>query len=136
MLPFEFIVDGPPVSQQAKDRTRLQAWKDTVREAARRRWPLGQAPITIQLQITLTYYHEAITVRIDEDNMLKPIQDALIGIVYIDDVQITDSKVRKTNIDGLFQVRGMSMVLAEGFSKGSEFLYIRVEEAPDHSELL
>lgn len=136
MLPFEFIVDGPPVSQQARDRARLQAWKDTVREAARRRWRSGQAPVTAQLQIILTYYHEAVTVRIDEDNMLKPIQDALIGIVYKDDVQITDSKVRKTNIDGPFQVRGISLILAEGFNKGSEFLYIRVEEAPDHSELL
>jgi hypothetical protein len=33
-------------------------------------------------------------------------------------------------------VRGMSPVLAEGFVQGDEFLHIRIEEAPDHTELL
>jgi hypothetical protein len=56
--------------------------------------------------------------------------------VYVDDKQITDIRVRKTNLDGVFRVRGMPTTLAEGFSKGTEFLHIRIENAPDHTELL
>ena len=48
-------------------------------------------------------YHEGESVRIDNDNMVKPIQDALIGLIYPDDRWITDTIVRKTSIDGFFQ---------------------------------
>lgn len=68
--------------------------------------------------------------------MLKPIQDALIGLIYEDDRQITDIAVRKTDINGSFYVRGISPILAEGFSHGLEFLYVRIEVAPSHEELL
>jgi len=30
----------------------------------------------------------------------------------------------------------MSRVLAEGFCRGDEFLYVKVEEAPDHVRIL
>src|SRR5262245_58195499 len=132
MLPFEFIVAGPPVSHQAHSRARLQAWIATVRRAAVRYWPTGQPPATGRLKITVVYYHDAVTIRLDNDNMLKPIQDALQGLAYVNDAQITDTAVRKTNLDGQFMVRGMSRVLAEGFCQGTEFLYIKVEDAPDH----
>jgi crossover junction endodeoxyribonuclease RusA len=72
----------------------------------------------------------------DNDNMLKPIQDALNRLIYEDDRQITDTAVRKTDINGSFRVRGMSSVLAEGFCRGNEFLHIKVEHAPVHEELL
>jgi Holliday junction resolvase RusA-like endonuclease len=136
MIPFEFTVAGPPLSQQAKDRTRLQSWKNTVRAEAARRWPRGQPAYTGPLFITVVYYHEGVTIRMDNDNMVKPIQDALNGLVYLDDRQNTDTRVRKTPLDGSFRVRGMSAVLAEGFVRGVEFLHVKVEEAPDHAELL
>ena len=68
--------------------------------------------------LTVVYYHERPAVRMDNDNLVKPIQDALIGLVYVDDRQITDTRVRKTSIDGAFRVRHMSAVLAEGFVRG------------------
>lgn len=136
MLNFEFIVPGPPVSQQTQDRVRLQAWKETVRAAAKVNWPNGASPSAEKLQITVVYFHDAITIRMDNDNMVKPIQDALKEMIYVDDRQITDTQVRKTNLDGEFRVKGMSRVLAEGFCLGQEFIYIRVESAPDHAELL
>ncbi len=68
--------------------------------------------------------------------MIKPIQDALNDLVYVDDRLITDTQIRKTDLNGSFRVRGMSAVLAEGFCRGNEFLYIRIEEAPNHQELI
>ena len=107
-----------------------------MRRAAMQRWPRGQLPVIHRLQIVVVYYHEGVTIRMDNDNMLKPIQDALNGLVYVDDRQITDTQVRKTNLDGSFRVRGMSPILAAAFTRGSEFLHVRIEEAPDHTELV
>ena len=135
MIPFDFVVPGPPVSQQAKNRVRLQLWRDTVRAAAQQRWPTIDAPCGDRLRITVVYYHDGETVRLDNDNMLKPIQDALIGLVYEDDRLITDVAVRKTNLNGRFKIRGLSPVLASGFVLDTEFLYIKIEFAPDHAEL-
>jgi crossover junction endodeoxyribonuclease RusA len=136
MLPFEFTVDGPPVSHQTRNTARLRMWQQTVRVAATRRWPAGTQPVTERLRFTVTYYHDGVSVRIDNDNLIKPIQDALNGLVYEDDRQITDTHVRKTDLNGSFRVRGMSPVLAEGFCRGNEFLYVRVELAPGHEELI
>lgn len=86
--------------------------------------------------ITVSYYHAAETVRIDNDNLLKPIQDALIGVVYDDGRLIADTAVRKTAIDGLFRVRGYSLVLLEALARGDEFLHVVVSEAPSHEDPL
>lgn len=136
MLPFEFIVDGPPISYQTRRAERLRAWKQAVRNAAAYRWPQAVAPLKVRLKMTVCYYHDGVMVRIDNDNMVKPIQDALNGLIYEDDRQITDIQVRKTDINGSFRIRGMSPVLAEGFVKGKEFLHIVIERAPNHEELL
>ncbi len=138
MLPFEFVVDGPPVSYQTRGpqrKERLEAWKTKVRSAAREKWPIKVEPLRTGLKLIVTYYHDGIAVRIDNDNMIKPIQDALNGFVYEDDRQITDTQVRKTDINGSFRVRGMSPVLAEGFCRGNEFIHVRIEVAPRHEEL-
>ncbi|KPV51121.1 hypothetical protein SE17_23040 [Kouleothrix aurantiaca] len=136
MLPLEFIVDGPPVSHQTRHAARLHAWQRTVRAAAVQRWPANTPPTQARLSFTVTYYHDGVSVRIDNDNLVKPIQDALNGFIYEDDGQITDTYVRKTDLNGSFRVRGMSPVLAEGFCRGNEFLYIRIDVAPDHGELI
>ncbi len=136
MLPFDFTVEGPPVSQQARNRTRLHEWRTRVATAAEQRWPDSDAPLNGPLQITVVYYHDRIIIRMDNDNMVKPIQDALIGLVYADDSQITDTRVRKTNRRGPFIVERLSPVLAEAFIRNREFIYVRVEAAPDHAELL
>ena len=136
MLPFEFTVDGPPVSYQTRNVVRLRAWQQAERVAAVQRWPASTPPVTERLQFTVTYYHDGISVQMDNDNLVKPIQDALNGLIYEDDRQITDTYIRKTDLNGSFRVRGMSPVLAEGFCRGNEFLYVRIELAPDHEELI
>jgi hypothetical protein len=85
--------------------------------------------------MTVVYYHDGEHVRIDNDNLVKPIQDALIGLIYQDDRLITGTTVRKTSLDGRFRVRRMSRVLADAFVDGREFLHIRVDEDPDTGDL-
>ena len=135
MNPFEFFVEGPPLSQQTRNSERLREWKEYVRAEAAKLW-LNLAPVEVPLKLTVVYYHERQSVLIDHDNMIKPIQDALAGLIYKNDRQITDSQTRKTNIDGRFRLRRLSPVYAQAFGGGREFVYIRIEEAPSHEELL
>ncbi len=135
MEPFEFFVEGPPLSQQTRNPGRLRDWKEYVRAEATKLWS-NRPPVEISLKLTVVYYHERQAVLIDHDNMIKPIQDALAGLVYKNDRQITDAQTRKTNIDGRFRLRHLSAVYARAFGGGREFIYIRIEEAPSHEELL
>lgn len=67
----------------------------------------------------------------DIDNLPKPIADALKGLVYRDDEQVTDIVCRKRNLNRELRIVNPSLVLSEGFSRGNQFLYIVIEEAPD-----
>jgi crossover junction endodeoxyribonuclease RusA len=65
------------------------------------------------------------------DNIPKPITDALKGLVYLDDERVTDVLCRKRNLISNLRLENPSDVLAEGLGRGSQFLYIAVEEAPN-----
>lgn len=127
---FEFTVEGPPLSHQTRDKKKLKAWKSRVRRAARAFW--HSPPLAIPLRITVAYYHEGIVVNIDNDNLVKPIQDALNNLVYADDRWITDTIVRKTPIEAPINARRVSLVLLTAFSKGTQFVHIQIDRAPDH----
>lgn len=133
MIPFEFIVEGPPVSLQTRNRTRLQEWKARVRSAAELYWPAGDSPSNKQLKISITYYYENTSP--DVDNIIKPIQDALIGLVYNDDDQILDTSCGKRDINRSFKIRWASPVLVKGFVEGKEFLFVSVVEITDLEEV-
>jgi len=138
VLPFEFIVTGKPISHQTKDKKRLQAWKAQVRDVAIACWSASQ-PTGDSVRVVITHYYDVIPGNEqgvpDSDNIVKPVRDALNGIIYVDDYQITDFVSRRRSLDGSFRVKGMSLVLANGFCSGEEFLHIRIETAPDPTAL-
>jgi len=129
MLPFEFTIKGPPVSAQTRNRPRLQAWKQDVRNAAVAALPAGTVPSNANVSVVITYYYDGETP--DVDNIIKPIQDALIGVVFIDDNQVTETKSRKRQINGSYKIRGVSSVLLIAFASGDDFLHIKVSEATE-----
>lgn len=98
-------------------------------QEAQRYWPPDQQPALGPVMLQITYFYDSVAV--DVDNIVKPIQDAIIGLAYIDDTQVTDVLVRKRDLSGNFKVQNMSSVLAEGFSRGNEFLYVVIIDAPD-----
>ena len=132
MLPFEFTINGTPVSLQARNRTRLRAWKTAVANAASTATN-GAIPTIDDVAIEITYYYVGDTP--DVDNIIKPIQDALIGIVYKDDDQVVDTRSRKSRLDGSFKIVGASAVLLVAFALGTAFLHIKVTEPGDHTDL-
>ena len=128
-LPFEFVIDGPPVSQQARRREKVRRWKNEVRKAAAQHWPVGELPVAEPVMLTITYFYE--DVLMDVDNIPKPISDALKGLVYADDEQVTDVLCRKRNRNTVIRVKSPSSVLTDRLRRGKEFLYIGVDKAPD-----
>lgn len=115
---FEFIIDGPPVSQQTRRRERIREWKAYVRQEAEKFWSSEQEIATGLVMLQVTYFYDSIAV--DVDNIVKPILDAIIGLVYVDDDQITDIWIRKRDLSGNFTIENMTRTLAEGFARGSQ----------------
>ena len=67
---------------------------------------------------------------IDNDNLLKPVQDALNGVIYTDDVLITHTAIRKESLDGSIHADDLSPAVAAALVTGLEFIFVRVELAP------
>ncbi len=128
-LPFEFIIDGPPVSQQARRTKRVLQWKQEVRRAAQQVWPAGELPVTEPVMIAITYFYGGASM--DVDNIPKPVLDALKGLVYMDDEQLTDITCRKRDLNASLRVTNSSSVLAEGLGRGNEFLCVVVKRSLD-----
>jgi Holliday junction resolvase RusA-like endonuclease len=130
LMKFEFIVDGPPVSQQTRRRERLREWKVTVRREAEKYWTDEQKMFAGLVMLQVTYFFD--NVEMDVDNIVKPIQDEL---AYADDKQISDILVRKRSLFGKFQGKGLTPILEDGIARGNDFIYIVVTEAPDQEVL-
>ena len=62
--------------------------------------------------------------------MPKPILDALKGLVYVDDNQITDLVCRKRNLSDEMDIVTDLASLDRALSRRIEFLHIVVENAP------
>lgn len=71
----------------------------------------------------------------DVDNIPKPIVDALEGLVYMDDKQLTDITCRKRDLNSSLRVTNPSTVLAEGLGRRNDFLYIVIKPAM-HQEVI
>ena len=127
-LPFDFTIPGPPVSQQARRPERIREWRERVRDAANQFW-LEASPVAGFLMVTVIYFHDGKP--FDVDNIAKPVLDALKGMVFGDDSQITDLVCRKRDLNNLPLVTSSSEVLNAAIDNGSQFLHIVVEDAPE-----
>jgi Holliday junction resolvase RusA-like endonuclease len=131
---LEFTVVGPPVSHQTKDKVGLNAWKAVIRSEAAKAWA-GTAPLTGKLKCTIINFHEGKDASLDDDNMVKPIRDAMNGLIYVDDSQISYSETMHICIDAPIKIRRASAVLLAAYGRGDEFLYVRIDDAPDFIQL-
>ena len=132
-MPIEFLIPQRPVSQQARRRDRVREWKEFVAEHARAAagpaHELHPGPIALRL---LYLYDE---VALDVDNILKPIHDALIGVLFEDDSAITDVEIRRRWRGTAFALSRVTPVLAGGLALGREFVYVALTEAPPQDVL-
>lgn len=130
-LPFEFIVQGVPRSQEAKT---VGRWKARVRAAAEASWPRGQRALSDELSVAIVYFHVG-PADIDVDNMAKPILDALVGLVYWDDGVVSELVSRRTPLDEAVMIEDAYEELAEALRDAKDVVYVVVRDRPDHGTL-
>jgi crossover junction endodeoxyribonuclease RusA len=128
VLPFEFLVPGPAVSQQTRRQANRRAWIERIFRQAEGRWA-SDAAETESVALTLTYLHRGGAG--DLDNLAKPVLDALKGLVFRDDGQVTDLILRKRNLSAVLRIENPSPLLSSGLDLGSPFLHVLVDIAPE-----
>jgi crossover junction endodeoxyribonuclease RusA len=128
-FPIEFLVEGTPVSSQAKRGKSRAEWKERVRSASRAVLPEGHFATSGRLAATLFYFPDA-AMQGDIDNIVKPILDALGQHIYIDDAQVERVVVQKFEPGNVFLFRSPSAMLAEALGGRKPLLYVRVSNNP------
>ena len=88
----EFLIEGPPVSQQARRRQRVKDYMEEVRACARLAYA-GREPHLGMARVEITFFYEPAAG--DVDNIAKPILDGLKGVILGDDGQVMDIVVSK-----------------------------------------
>ncbi len=125
---FEMLVPSRPVSHQAKNRQHLQAWKSYVYGRARQAW--RDVPCTSEdIRLMLVYLCDDSPT--DIDNIIKPIQDALVGVVLADDFQVTDVDSHRRFLSEEIDVTNLPPLLTRGVASGVECVYVRVSFAEE-----
>ena len=120
---FQFVVCGVPASLQSNS-TRRASWKSLVAASAAARWPADRKPHTTTLGFSLTYFYRDAAP--DVDNIIKPIQDALNGLVYEDDSLIVDTRSMKYELSATrLTTRFRDALMA--FYSYSDFVHIVVQ---------
>jgi crossover junction endodeoxyribonuclease RusA len=133
MLLFEFVVEGPPVSSQARRRRHRDAWQATIVAAIRARWPEGTPLIASDIAVTISHFFDAAPA--DVDNIPKLILDALKGVVLTDDQHVSDLIVQRRPLAGPYIVMTASPELSRGVALGREFLHVAISTPPGRGEL-
>lgn len=123
MVIADFYVRGTPVSSQAK-RTKA-AWKAKVASQC----PSSSGPPTAtDVSVAITYYHDGAAPAVDIDNIIKPIQDAMIGIVYLDDRQVADVRATRINTAVARLISSASPHLIAQLAIPGDFVHIVVDD--------
>ena len=88
----------------------------------------GGSSALLDLVVLRVAYFYVYAPAADLDNLVKPIQDALIGVAYANDIQVVDLVASMRPKAGSDLIR-MSAILAGGFAGNSDFVHIVVDHA-------
>lgn len=125
-FPFEFIVEGVPVSHQNRGRRSLHEWKTLIRAGYAHLLPDGHWATDQRIYATIFYFPDGV-MEGDIDNIVKPILDAMSGHVYFDDHQVERVLVQKFEPHRLLTFLGATETLARALEWARPTLYIRLD---------
>ena len=103
-----------------------------MRNAAKKRWGIG-TPFSGGVIVSITYFY--IDPPPDVDNITKPILDAMKGLIYIDDRQVSDLVCRKRDLNSNLQIQNPSALLSTRLGDSGQFLYINIRDASSQEVL-
>jgi hypothetical protein len=130
----EFIVPGRPISMQSASRAAFRAWIERVAVAA-----IGAAPripAFWEPTVRLTIVFIGRSWRLDVDNVIKPLQDALSMIFYADDDRARDVQCHRRSFDEEVDADRLPPLLGEAWREQRECTYVRVQDTSRLEDLL
>jgi crossover junction endodeoxyribonuclease RusA len=127
---IEFIVLGTPLSQGASPK-RKDLWKARVASEASGAANFGYVG---PLRVTLAYFCAALGV--DIDNIVKPMLDAMKGVLYQDDRQIVQVESVAIEMAEAARIGNTTAAIVKGLAAGTDFVLVRVGPAKLTEELL
>ncbi len=123
---LEFLIPKRPLSLQG-NRESLKEWKSYVRLTAAQNWTVLSPIQNSNLRLTLVYLCDDSPP--DIDNIIKPIQDALVGLVYEDDSLIADVDSHRRFLSEPLDLAKLPGLLVQGALIGKECVYVRVSQS-------
>lgn len=125
-LPCEFLVADRPLSLQAKPQSKAD-WKAQVKSEAKKIW--SSPPIEEgDLHVSIVYLCDD-SPQPDTDNIVKPILDALIGLVYIDDKLVSDIESHRRHLSDGIDIMNLPHLLQKAVIENKVYVYVKVENA-------
>jgi hypothetical protein len=128
-FPVAFIVDGTPVSAQAKRPASRTAWQAKVRDASLRTMPQNHFCTERPVSVTILVFPIA-RMAGDIDNVVKPILDALCRTIYLDDAQVERVWVQKFEPGRAFPLSAALNVSAI-LQYPRPFVFVRLSDDPN-----
>jgi hypothetical protein len=98
-----------------------------VRDEAKKVWTSISPIQDANLQLTLVYLCDDYPP--DTDNIIKPIQDALVGLVYKDDRLVSDVDSHRRFLSDPIDITNLPSLLQDGVFRGQECVYVKVSES-------
>jgi hypothetical protein len=118
------IVFGRPASHNANTAAKKR-WATKVRKAAR---AVVTSPLADPaLYVTVMFFYDAGRGQLqDADNASKPICDALQGLAYNNDSQVSHRSAQRRDLSGTFTVKNAHPRILDALRQGSEFVAIKI----------
>ena len=132
LLPFEFVVFDTPRSQGSSNAQRGGIWQTQVANAAAARWG-AQPPVSDAIAVSITFLYDPLKPagqRPDIDNIAKPILDALQGLVYGNDKNVSDILCRKRSLGADPEIRNASALLLNALGRNDDSVHVMVDDPP------
>ncbi len=123
---FEFLIERRPLSLQTKNRENLQQWKIFVANEAIKNWHL---PLIAEKYLHVSIVYLCDDAPPDVDNIVKPILDALVGLIYKDDEQVADVESHRRYLSDGIDATNLPSLLQYGVLNGKECVYIKIEDS-------
>lgn len=133
-LIVDFLLPRQPVSHQTKTPANRVAWQDYVFGRAMQVWaakPLKDRP----LKFTLVYVTED-QIPGDINNFVKPVQDALNGLIYADDSMIIDVSAHMRRLYEPNSITGLPLALGDAILASFPCVYVAISDSVELSEVL
>lgn len=126
VFPLEFIVYGTPVALGNRGNSKDE-WMALVKESSLPHLPEGHFATDRRLALTLFNFPED-TMSGDVDNIIKHVQDALKGHIYLDDRQVERVVVQKFERGRIATFTNPSATLTKCVLGQKPAFYIRVTD--------